>query len=35
MTPVLGASSTQKLIDTLLTLELMKDVRGLRPLLQA
>jgi 2-methylcitrate dehydratase PrpD len=35
MTPVLGASSTRKLIDTLLTLEGVTDVRALRPMLQA
>jgi 2-methylcitrate dehydratase PrpD len=34
MAPVLGTSSTQKLIDTLLGLEAVKDVRALRPLLQ-
>jgi len=34
MTPVLGTSSTDKLIDRLLDLENMKSVRDLRPLLQ-
>jgi 2-methylcitrate dehydratase PrpD len=32
--PVLGASTAQKLIDTLLAVETVKDVRTLRPLLQ-
>ncbi len=32
--PVLGTSTAQKLIDTLLTLESLGDVRSLRPLLQ-
>ena len=32
--PVLGAGTAQKLIDTLLTIETVKDVRALRPLLQ-
>jgi 2-methylcitrate dehydratase PrpD len=32
--PVLGASTAQKLIDTLLSVEALKDVRSLRPLLQ-
>jgi 2-methylcitrate dehydratase PrpD len=32
--PVLGAATTQKLIDTLLGLETVKDIRSLRPLLQ-
>jgi 2-methylcitrate dehydratase PrpD len=32
--PVLGASTAQKLIDTLLTLESLRDVRSLRSLLQ-
>ena len=34
MAPVLGAANTQKLIETLLTIEAVKDVRTLRPLLQ-
>jgi 2-methylcitrate dehydratase PrpD len=34
MTPVLGAATTQKLIDTLLAIEAVKNVRDLRPLLQ-
>ena len=34
MGPVLGSGSTGKLIDTLLTIETVKDVRVLRPLLQ-
>jgi 2-methylcitrate dehydratase PrpD len=32
--PVLGAATAQKLIDTLLSIEAVKDVRTLRPLLQ-
>jgi 2-methylcitrate dehydratase PrpD len=32
--PVLGASTAQKLIDTLLTVESLQDIRSLRPLLQ-
>jgi 2-methylcitrate dehydratase PrpD len=32
--PVLGAATTQKLIDTLLAIEGVKDIRSLRPLLQ-
>ena len=32
--PVLGAGTAQKLTDTLLTIETVKDVRALRPLLQ-
>jgi 2-methylcitrate dehydratase PrpD len=32
--PVLGASTTQKLIDTLLAIEAVKDIRSLRPMLQ-
>ncbi len=32
--PVLGTATTQKLIDTLLAIETVKDVRTLRPLLQ-
>jgi 2-methylcitrate dehydratase PrpD len=35
MAPVLGASSTRTLIETLLSLEAVKDVRMLRPSLQA
>jgi 2-methylcitrate dehydratase PrpD len=35
MAPVLGASSTRTLIGTLLSLEAVKDVRMLRPSLQA
>jgi 2-methylcitrate dehydratase PrpD len=34
MTPVLGAASTGKLIETILAIETVKDVRSLRPLLQ-
>jgi 2-methylcitrate dehydratase PrpD len=34
MGPVLGSGSTGKLIDTLLTIETVKDIRMLRPLLQ-
>jgi 2-methylcitrate dehydratase PrpD len=32
--PVLGTSTAQKLIDTLLTIESLQDIRSLRPLLQ-
>jgi 2-methylcitrate dehydratase PrpD len=32
--PVLGTATTQKLIDTLLAIESVKDIRTLRPLLQ-
>lgn len=32
--PVLGAATAQKLIDTLMTIEALKDIRSLRPLLQ-
>ena len=32
--PVLGAATAQKLVDTLLTIEAVKDIRTLRPLLQ-
>jgi 2-methylcitrate dehydratase PrpD len=32
--PVLGAPTAQKLIDTLLGIEAVKDVRALRPMLQ-
>ena len=32
--PVLGAATTQKLIDALLAIETVKDIRTLRPLLQ-
>jgi 2-methylcitrate dehydratase PrpD len=35
MTPVLGSSKTGKLIDSVLALENVKDVRAMRPLLQA
>jgi 2-methylcitrate dehydratase PrpD len=35
MTPVLGAPRTARLIETVLTLETVKDVRTLRPLLRA
>ena len=31
---VLGAATAQKLIDTLLAIETVKDIRALRPLLQ-
>jgi 2-methylcitrate dehydratase PrpD len=34
MSPILGAAATSRLIDTVLTLEQVKDVRRLRPLLQ-
>ena len=34
MAPLLGSGRTQKLIETLLALESVKDVRSLRPLLQ-
>jgi 2-methylcitrate dehydratase PrpD len=34
MGPVLGTASTGKLIDTLLSIESVKDIRTLRPLLQ-
>jgi 2-methylcitrate dehydratase PrpD len=34
MGPVLGAATTGKLIETLLSIESVKDVRTLRPLLQ-
>jgi 2-methylcitrate dehydratase PrpD len=34
LAPVLGAATTQKLIDTLLTIEAVKDIRTVRPLLQ-
>jgi 2-methylcitrate dehydratase PrpD len=34
MAPVLGTANTGKLIDTLLALETVKDIRTLRPLLQ-
>ena len=34
MSPVLGAPATGKLVDRLLTIETMKSVRDLRPLLQ-
>jgi hypothetical protein len=32
--PVLGTATTQKLIETLLGIETVKDIRTLRPLLQ-
>jgi hypothetical protein len=32
--PVLGAATAQKLIETLLTIEAVSDIRTLRPLLQ-
>jgi 2-methylcitrate dehydratase PrpD len=35
MTPVLGAAKTSKLIDRVLGLDNVKDIRELRPLLQA
>jgi 2-methylcitrate dehydratase PrpD len=35
MTPVLGAATVTKLIDRLLNIESVKDIRELRPLLQA
>jgi hypothetical protein len=35
MTPVLGSAKTGKLIDRVLGLENVKDIRELRPLLQA
>ena len=34
ITPVLGAAKTARLIETVLTLETVKDIRQLRPLLQ-
>jgi len=34
MSPILGAAATSRLINTVLTLEHVKDVRTLRPLLQ-
>ena len=34
ITPVVGAAKTARLIETVLTLETVKDVRSLRPLLQ-
>jgi hypothetical protein len=34
MGPVLGSASAGKLIETLLSIETVKDVRTLRPLLQ-
>jgi hypothetical protein len=34
MGPVLGAATTGKVIDTLLSIEGVKDIRTLRPLLQ-
>jgi 2-methylcitrate dehydratase PrpD len=34
ITPVLGASTSTKLIDRLLDIDKIKDVRELRPLLQ-
>jgi 2-methylcitrate dehydratase PrpD len=34
ITPVLGAATAQKLIDTLLSLDSLPDIRSLRPLLQ-
>jgi 2-methylcitrate dehydratase PrpD len=34
MSPILGAAATSRLIDTVLTLEHVEDVRKLRPLLQ-
>ena len=34
MAPVIGAASTKRLIETVLALETVKDVRSLRPLLQ-
>ena len=34
MSPILGAGATSRLIDTVLTLEHVEDVRKLRPLLQ-
>jgi 2-methylcitrate dehydratase PrpD len=34
MTPVIGAASTARLIDSVLKLETVKDIRTLRPLLQ-
>jgi len=34
MSPVLGGANTGKLIDALLALETVKDIRTLRPLLQ-
>jgi 2-methylcitrate dehydratase PrpD len=34
VTPVLGAAKAARLIETVLTLETVKDIRSLRPLLQ-
>ena len=34
MAPVIGAATAQKLVDTLLAIETVKDIRTLRPLLQ-
>jgi hypothetical protein len=34
MAPVLGAATTGKLIEMLLAIEAVKDIRALRPLLQ-
>jgi hypothetical protein len=34
MAPILGSSTTSKLIDRVYTLEKVKDIRELRPLLQ-
>jgi len=34
MVPVLGAATARKLIDALLTIDSVKDIRTLRPLLQ-
>ena len=35
MTPVLGREQTRRLIERVMTLEAMQDVRNLRPFLQA
>jgi hypothetical protein len=32
--PIVGAATTQKLIDAVLALETLKEIRTLRPLLQ-
>jgi hypothetical protein len=34
MTPVVGSANAARLIETVLTLETVKDIRSLRPLLQ-
>jgi hypothetical protein len=34
VTPVLGAAKSAKLIDTIFSLEILKSIRDLRPLIQ-